>query len=49
MSTENIDKQDKDKTKKLPIINPLVRLPSWPSELLALANLIYVIKCNILL
>lgn len=32
VSTENIDKDKLDKTKKLPIINPLVRLPSWPSK-----------------
>lgn len=31
VSKEDIDKDKIDKSKKLPIINPLVRLPSWPN------------------
>lgn len=30
---DETDKEKADKSKKLPIINPLVRLPSWPSKL----------------
>lgn len=32
--------QKMEKTKKLPIINPLVRLPSWPSEYIKRRSLI---------
>lgn len=31
-SKDDYDKEKADKSKKLPIINPLVRLPSWPSK-----------------
>lgn len=31
-SKDESDKEKSDKSKKLPIINPLVRLPSWPSK-----------------
>lgn len=29
---EDKGKKDEDGSKKLPIINPLVRLPNWPSK-----------------
>lgn len=29
---EDSDKEKSERTKKLPIINPLVRLPTWPSK-----------------
>lgn len=31
-SKDDSDKEKADKSRKLPIINPLVRLPSWPSK-----------------
>lgn len=31
-SKDDSDKEKADKSKKLPIINPMVQLPSWPSK-----------------
>lgn len=40
------DKNDPLKDKKLPIINPLVRLPSWPSKSTTTTFLVKISLCS---